>query len=189
MTEKITVIYQSIQAIYKTITQAYGLVSAIGGWFGFTAIVVLIGFLFFYKIFSAIFPDTKKTNTFLAVFSFTALWVTWNNNYFEGELHIFEIVKTYGFISLNIGVVLIIHTIIRYSGKSIVSLFKKRKLKDYPLSELYEMVDRFTAEMKNDLKNGSPRQATEKAGLLAERLQRLPATPRSADPSGENSHT
>ncbi len=158
-----------VGAISKTIGSVIDFFTALTAWLGFPTIAVLFGFLFCYKIFQALFPSERLTNLLLALLAFSALWITWNLNYYR-EPRLLNIGKTYGFIGLHIIAFYLIHDALRRA----VILIRSRYFSKSPSREdtlrLFEIVDHATTQMKEHLKNGEIEKAAGAANTLQQTL-------------------
>lgn len=142
---------QTIHAIYDTLVAMKDFIKILTGWFGFGPIVALIGLLFFFKIFQSIFPTGRIINFIFSFCAFTALWLTWNMNYYK-SFEILTVIRIYGFIFLNAAALYLIYWLLQRVGHFIYRFVKNRKLTAENILLLYEKIDETALIMKQKLK-------------------------------------
>ena len=154
MTEMIKNIYATMVSIYHSIETAAGFVGSVTQWLGFSTILVLIGILFFFKIFNAIYPKTRLINWLLALIAFSLTWGAWNLSYYK-DLRFFDMLRIYGFISLHLLALLFIHFILNKTIEYLKKRFRYSKLSKNDTLELYDLIDTGALKMKESLRNGN----------------------------------
>jgi len=179
MTTKLQEMYESIKSMYEgfaAMTESLGailsFIGAVLGWFGFSALMVLFGLLLFYKIFNMFFPVDRVLNFVFALAAVTAIWITWNLNYYKA-LNLIRIGQVYGFLGLHLVVVHVLHALL----KKIVSFFKKKTFgKPIPIDDkisAYEMVDTSANEIKRGIREGDIRAAKSTVQELLAKLESI----------------
>jgi len=165
MTDKITSIYNFFNAVIA-------FVSTLTGWFGFTAIGVLIGVFFFYKIFSIFFPVDRWLNMVFSFAAFAALWFTWNMNYYK-EPGISRVLYVYAFIAAHGAIFYAIHFTLGFLGKRLYRrIFRKKISKEDTLSA-YEAIDKSAQMMKEALRQGDFRQINQTLDELSQQIKSI----------------
>ncbi|MDH4199582.1 MAG: hypothetical protein OEV66_04295 [Spirochaetia bacterium] len=170
----------TVHAIYETINSMAGFLKVLSDWFGFAPIIVLMGLLFFFKLFQSLFPGAHFINMIFSFASFTALWSTWNLNYYH-NFHLLSMMRIYSLIFLHIISIVILFNVLKFFGKIV---HKKFFMKPYSLHDtiiIYDLIDETARAVKQQIREGNRKEALRKLIFLKEALEK-------SKHSGEISH-
>lgn len=163
----------TIRAIYETVTAIAGFIQSVTGWFGFGTLTVLFGLLFFYKLFQSLFPTGRRLNYFFSFVVFTALWLTWNKNYYH-DFQWLRVVKIYALLfSYALGFYLVFRAL-SFFGEKISGLFRRKtKLSVQNTLEVYDAIDETSRLMKQNIKTGNASAAIDCLKSLQSTMENL----------------
>jgi len=178
MTAKLQAMYESIKSMYEamaamteSLSAILGFIGSLLSWFGFSTLMVLFGLLLFYKIFNMFFPVDRVLNFVFALLAVTAIWITWNLNYYK-SLNLLRIGQVYGFIALHLVVIHLLHAIL----KKIIAFVKRGFQKPISMNDkiaAYEMVDTSASEIKQGIRQGDLRAAKSNLQDLLSKLESM----------------
>jgi len=149
--ESLKTLYETVLAIYNTTSSVANFIGTLTGWFGFGPLLALVGLLFFFKIYQSVLPGSRLTNFILSFASLTALWLTWNLNYYK-DYHLPVLARTYGSIFFLGAVLFCFDWLLRFCGRTLYRLIRKNRVSLNNTLAIYEKIDELTLVMKQRLK-------------------------------------